>query len=82
MFHDTVTIKKEEGRKNLCHRHICVDEFVGFKRSKFLEKKIEMPTYMCELMQKEAKQGHPILVIQQDNAGENTKLISLAHAKE
>ena len=66
MFHDIATIKMEEGGKNLCCKsvwHICVDDLVKFKCSEILERKSDMPAYMCELMQKEAKQGHPILVI-------------------
>ena len=57
MFHDIATIKMEEGGKYLCRKciwHICMDELVGFKRSKFLERKINMPLYMCKLIQKEA----------------------------
>ncbi len=85
MFYDIATLKMEEGGKNLCHKsiwHICVDELVEIKHSNFLERKRDMPTYMCELMQIKAKQGHPILVIRQDNVGENKTLLSLAHSKE
>ncbi len=33
-------------------------------------------------MHSEMKRGHPILIICQDNAGENKKLIAMAHSKE
>ncbi len=41
-----------------------------------------MPEYMCELMQSEMKRSHPILIVRQDNAGENKQLIKLAHSKD
>ncbi len=38
---------------------------------------------MCEYMESEKVQGHPIAIIRQDNAGENKKLIvTLAHLKD
>jgi hypothetical protein len=40
-----------------------------------------MPKYMCEYMEKEKVQGHPIDIIRQDNAGKNKKLVTLAHMK-
>ncbi len=33
-------------------------------------------------MQQEMSRGHPISIIQQDNAGENKKLVTLAHSQE
>jgi len=33
-------------------------------------------------MQQEKTHGHPISIIRQDNAGENKKLVMLAHSKE
>ena len=33
-------------------------------------------------MQKEMSRGYPISIIRQDNAGENKKLITLAHSQE
>jgi len=33
-------------------------------------------------MQQEKMHGHPILIIRQDNADENKKLVTLAHSKE
>ncbi len=41
-----------------------------------------MPKDMCVFMQQEKSHGHPISIIRQDNAGENKKLIMLAHSKE
>jgi hypothetical protein len=41
-----------------------------------------MLKYMCEYMESEKVQGHPIAIIRQDNAGENKKLVTLAHPKD
>ena len=78
VFHDIAIVKAdEESGKKLCKkgvRHICVDELVGFKRSKFFTAKSKMPEYMCELMHSKMERGHPILIVRQDNAGENKSL--------
>jgi hypothetical protein len=54
VFHDIAIVKAdEESGKKLCKKvvwHICVDELVGFKQSKFFTVKNKMPEYMCELM--------------------------------
>jgi hypothetical protein len=55
---------------------------VNFKRSKFFGAKSDMPKDMCEFMHQEKTRGHPISIIRQDNAGENKKLVTLAHSKE
>jgi hypothetical protein len=78
MFHDIAIMKEDNNKKKLCQKsvwNICVDEIVGFKRSKFFVYKNEMPEYMCELMQPEMRQGYPIQIIRQDNAGESKKLL-------
>ena len=76
VFHDIAIVKTDDkSGKKLCKKsiwHICVDELV----------KSEMPYYMCKLMYSKMKRGHPILIICQDNAGENNKLVKLAHLKE
>jgi hypothetical protein len=41
-----------------------------------------MPKDMCVFMQQEMSRGHPISIIRQDNAGENKKLVTLAHSQE
>ncbi len=62
--------------------HITAKETVHFKRSKFFMAKSDMPKDMCVFMQQEKSCGHPILIIRQDNADENKKLVTLAHSKE
>jgi len=59
--------------------HITAEETVNFKRSKFFVAKSDMPKDMCVFIQQEKSRVHPILIIRQDNAGENKKLVTLAH---
>jgi hypothetical protein len=66
MFHDIASMTEDNNEKKLCRKsvwHICVDKLVGFKRSKFFVYKNKMPEYMCELMQREMRQGYPIQII-------------------
>jgi hypothetical protein len=42
----------------------------------------DMPKNMCEFMQQEKAFGHLIEIIQQDNAGKNNKLVTLAHLQD
>ena len=44
--------------------------------------KSNMPKDMCAFMQQEKSRGHLILIIRQDNAGENKKLVTLAHSQD
>ena len=62
--------------------HITAKETVNFKRSKFFVAKSNMPKDMRIFMQREKSCGHPILIIRQDNAGKNKKLVTLAHSQE
>jgi hypothetical protein len=85
MFDNIAIVKEDNSKKKLCQKsvwNICVDNLVGFNRSKLFFYKNEMSEYMCELMQREMRQGYQIQIIQQDNVGENNTLITLAHSKE
>jgi hypothetical protein len=85
VFHDIATVKESEEDKSLGRKtvwHITAEETDNFKRSKFFMAKSDMPKDMCEFMQREKMCGHPILIIRQDNAGKNKKLVTLAHSKE
>ena len=62
--------------------HITAKETVNFKRSKFFVAKSDMPKNMCVFIQQEKLHGYPILIIRQDNTGENKKLVMLAHSQE
>jgi hypothetical protein len=85
VYHDIATVKESDEDKALGRKtvwHITAEETVNFKRSKFFMAKSDMPKDMCVFMQQEKSRGHPISIIRQDNAGENKKLIMLAHSKE
>ncbi len=85
VYHDIAMVKDTDNDVKLgCKSvwHVCVEETVLFKVIKFFVSKGEMPTYMCEYMESEKMQGHPIQIVRQDNAGENKKLIKLAHSKD
>ena len=85
VYHDIATVKESEDDKSLGQRtvwHIMAEETVNFKRSKFFMTKCDMPKDMCTFMQQEKSRGHPILIIRQDNAGKNKKLVTLAHSQE
>ncbi len=84
VYHDIAIVKKSNNDKKLgCKSvwHVIAEEMVNFKMSKFFVSKSKMPTYMCEYMESEKVQGHPIAIIRQDNAGENKELVTLAHLK-
>jgi hypothetical protein len=82
---DTSIVKESNHDKKLgCKSvwHVIADETVNFKTSKFFVSKSKMLIYMCEYMENEKVQVHPIAIIRQDNAGENKKLATLAHSKD
>ncbi len=84
VYHDIATVKESKEDKALGRKtkwHITAEETVNFKRSKFFMAKSDMPKDMCVFMQQEMLRG-PISIIRQDNAGENKKLITLAHSQE
>jgi hypothetical protein len=84
VYHDIATVKETDDDKKLGRKsvwHVCVEETVLFKVSKFFVRKSEMPAYMCEYMESKKVRGHPIRIIRQDNTGENKKLFSLAQGK-
>ena len=85
MYHDIAIVKESNNDKKLgCKSvwHVIAEKTVNFKTSKFFMSKGEMPTYMCEYMESEKVQGHPIAIIRQDNVGENKMLMTLAHSKD
>jgi hypothetical protein len=85
VYHDIAIVKESNNDKKLVHKgvwHVIAEETVNFKTSKFFVSKSKMPMYMCEYMESEKVQGHPIAIIRQDNAGENKKLVTLAHSKD
>ncbi len=85
VYHDIATVKESESDKSLGRRmvwHIRAKETLNFKRSRFFEAKSNMPKDMCAFIQQEKSCGHPILIIWQDNTGENKKFVMLAHSQD
>jgi hypothetical protein len=85
VYHDIAIIKERDNDKILGRKsvwHVIVEETVNFKMCKFFVSKSKMPQYMCEYMESEKVQGHSIAITRQDNAGENKKLVTLAHSKD
>jgi hypothetical protein len=85
VYHDIATVKESKNDKLLGQRmvwHITAKETVNFKRSRFFVAKSNMPKDMCTFMQQEKLRGHPISIIQQDNASENKKLVTLAQSQD
>ncbi len=85
VYHDIATVKESGKDKSLGHRtvwHITAEETVNFKQSTFFVYKSCMPKNMCTFLQQEKSCGHPIKIIQQDNAGKNKNLVTLAHSQD
>jgi hypothetical protein len=85
VYHDIAIVKESNDDKKLGRKsvwHVIAEETVNFKMSKFFVSKSEMSNYMCEVMESEKVQGHPIAIIRQDNAGENKKLVTQANSKD
>ncbi len=61
-------IKKTKHSRECCDKklgcksvwHVCIEETVLFKVSKFFFRKGKMTAYMCEYMESEKVRGHPI----------------------
>ena len=63
VYHDIATVKETDNDKKLgCKSvwHVCIEETVLFKVSKFFVRKGNMTANMCEYMESEKVQGHPI----------------------
>ena len=75
VYHAITTVNETDDDKKLGGKsvwHMCIEETVLFKVSKFFvrkgempaymceSRKGEMPAYMCEYMESEKVQGHPI----------------------
>jgi hypothetical protein len=74
-FHDISSLKVHKGEK--CSSKIwdlTVDEFTGIPFSEIYNKKNEFIESMCQHIQAQTARGYPVLIMRQDNAGENNKL--------
>jgi hypothetical protein len=73
MYHDIAIVKESNNDKKLGRKsvwHVIAEETVNFKTSKFFLSKSKMPKYMCEYMENEKMQGHPIAIIRKENVNE------------
>ena len=81
IYSDIATVKapkSKKGEKQIVvakkNWHMMVDECTGLKFSKFYNKKNDMPEPTCEQFHKWKQAGKPVLILRQDNAGENKLL--------
>jgi hypothetical protein len=85
VYHNIATMKESNEDKSLSRKmvwHNLAEETVNFKQSTFFLYKSNMLKDMCAFMQQEKARRHLIKIIWQDNAGKNTKLVTLAHLKD
>ncbi len=74
-FHDSSTLKLhkcEKGSSKIWDR--TVDGLTGIQFSWIYNKKNEFIESMCQGIQAQTARGYPVLIMRQDNAGENKKL--------
>jgi hypothetical protein len=71
-FHDNSTINKGE-KGTIKIWYLTVDELTGLPWTWIYNKKNEIIESMCQHIQAQKAIGYPILIMRQDNAGENKK---------
>jgi hypothetical protein len=83
VYHNIAIMKESNDDKKLgCKTiwHVSSKEMVNFKISKFFVSKSKIPKYMCEYMESEKVQGHPIAAIRQDK--QKQEAMTLAHLED
>jgi hypothetical protein len=74
-FHDSSTLKVHKGEKGSSKIwDLTVDELTGIPFTGICNQKNEFVESMCQHNQAQTARGYPILIMRQDNAGENKKL--------
>ncbi len=74
-FHDSSTLKVHKSDKGSSKIWgLTVDELTGIPFTGIYIKKNEFIKNMCQHIQAQTARGYPVLIIKQDNAGENKKL--------
>ncbi len=74
-FHDSSTLRLHKGDKGSNKIwDLTVDELTGIPFTGIHNKKNEFIESMCQKNQAQTARGHPVLIMRQDNAGENKKL--------
>jgi hypothetical protein len=82
-FHDSSTPKLHKGEKGSSKIwDLTVDELTGIPFTGISKKKNEFIESMCQHIQAQAARGHPVLIMRQDNAGENKKLEKRFHSAD
>ncbi len=73
-FHDSSTLKVHKGEKGSSKIWgLTVDELAGIPSTGICNKKNEFIESMCQRIQAQLARGYPVLIMRQDNAGENKK---------
>ncbi len=79
-FHNSSTLKVHKGDKGSNKIwDLTVDELTGIPFTGIHNKKKEFIESMCQQIQAQTARGHPVLIMRQDNAGENKKLEKQLH---
>jgi hypothetical protein len=74
-FHDISTLKVHKGEKGSSKSwDLTVDELTGIPFTGIYNKKNEFVERMCQHIQAQTARGYPVLIMRQDDAGENKKL--------
>jgi hypothetical protein len=74
-FHDSSTLKLYKGEKGSSKIwDLTVDELTGIPFTGIYNKENVFIESMCQRIQAQTSRGHPVLIMRQDNAGENKKL--------
>ncbi len=74
-FHDSSSLKVHKGEKGSSKIwDLTVDELTGISFTGIYNKKNECIESMCQHIQAQTARGYPVLIMRQDNAGENKKL--------
>ncbi len=82
-FHDSSTLKVHKGDKDSNKIwDLTVDELTEIPFTGLFYKKNEFTESMCQCIQAQTTRGHPVLIMRQDNAGENKKLEKRLHSAD
>jgi hypothetical protein len=74
-FHDSSTLKVHKGEKDSSKIwDLTIVELTGFPFTGICNKKNKFVQSMCQRIQPQTARGYPVLIMRQDNAGENKKL--------
>ncbi len=73
--HDSSSLKVHKGEHSSSKIwDLTVDELTGVSFTGIYNKKIEFVESMCQHIQAQTARGYPVLIMRQENAGENKKL--------